>query len=57
MRPRPTSLLSFALVLGFVSQVGAGNPPVASQTDPPVYKTHAREVVVDVVVTQGTMSR
>ena len=53
MRPRPTSLLSFALVLGVVSQVGAGSPPVASQTDPPVYKTHAREVVVDVVVTQG----
>jgi VWFA-related protein len=32
----------------------AGNPPAAaSQTDPPVYKTHAREVVVDVVVSKG----
>lgn len=53
MRPRPTSLLTFALALGFASQLRAGNPPCASQSTPPVYKTQAREVVVDVVVTEG----
>ena len=40
------------LVFGLVSPSKAAAPVGASQTDPPVYKTHAREVVVDVVVTQ-----
>jgi VWFA-related protein len=39
------------LVFGFISELHAAAPPAASQTDPPVYKTHARDVVVDVVVT------
>jgi VWFA-related protein len=47
------SFLCVVLVLGFVSLVKAAAPPAASQTDPPVYKTHAREVVVDVVVSKG----
>jgi VWFA-related protein len=46
-------LFSLAIVLGLASPSKAAAPVVGSQTDPPVYKTHAREVVVDVVVTQG----
>jgi VWFA-related protein len=53
VRPRSISLLSLALLFGLISPLKAGNPPAASQTDPPVYKTHAREVVVDVVVSKG----
>ncbi len=52
MRLRSISLLSLLLVFGLVSPSKAAAPVGASQTDPPVYKTHAREVVVDVVVTQ-----
>jgi VWFA-related protein len=51
VREYRVSLLSLALVFGCVNRLQAAAPPVASQTDPPVYKTHAREVVVDVVVT------
>jgi VWFA-related protein len=54
VRPRCISLLSLASVFVLVSPLKAGNPPAASQTDPPVYKTHAREVVVDVVVSKGS---
>ena len=54
MRPRCNTLLSVALVFGFVSPLKGGKPPAASQTDPPVYRTHAREVVVDVVVSKGS---
>ena len=46
------SLSCSSLVFGLVSPSKAAAPVGASQTDPPVYKTHAREVVVDVVVTQ-----
>jgi VWFA-related protein len=53
VRERRVSLLSLVLVFGFISQLHAAAPPAASQTDPPVYKTHARAVVVDVVVTKG----
>ncbi len=53
MRNGCVSFLCVVLVLGFVSLVKAAAPPAASQTDPPVYKTHAREVVVDVVVSKG----
>ena len=52
MRLRCVSLFALAVV-GLVSPLKAAAPVGASQTDPPVYKTHAREVVVDVVVTQG----
>ncbi len=51
MSLRPVSLLAFAAIVATGFPAMAANPS-ASQTDPPVYKTHAREVVVDVVVTQ-----
>ncbi len=53
MRPGWISLLSLSSVFGFVCSLHAAAPAAGSQTDPPVYKTHAREVVVDVVVTKG----
>jgi len=56
VRLRCVSLFALAVV-GLVSPLKAAAPVGASQTDPPVYKTYAREVVVDVVVTQGTTRR
>ena len=50
---RSTVLSSIALFFGPIAAVPAGNPPAGSQPQPPVYRTHARDVVVDVVVTRG----
>lgn len=54
MHQRSVALLPLALFPGLVSQLNAGSPPVASQSDPPFYKTHAREVVADVMATKGS---
>ena len=53
MRPRSLALLSLAVTLGFALAELSASATAASQTNPPVYKTQAREVVVDVVVTTG----
>lgn len=53
MPVRRVFLLTFATILVIASQAKAANPSGASETNPPVYKTHARAVVVDVVVTKG----
>ncbi len=53
MRPRCFSFLPLAVILGLVPPAEAAAPAAPSQTDTPVYKARAREVVVDVVVTNG----
>lgn len=53
MLTRSVSLASLAVVFGFAFPLDAAAAAAGSQTNPPVYKAQAREVVVDVVVTQG----
>jgi VWFA-related protein len=52
MRLRPTKLFSTAVLLGSLAALQAQNPP-SDAPQPPVFKTNARAVVVDVVVTKG----
>ncbi len=54
MRLRPVVLLCSAAILSVPgSAASAAERPAASQPQAPVYRTHARDVVVDVVVTKG----
>lgn len=52
MRQPCVSFLLLLLSLVAAPTLGGGPSPAASQTAPPVYRAHAREVVVDVVVTR-----
>ncbi len=52
MRQCRVSLLCLLLCLVAAPTLGAGSSSAASQTAPPVYRAHAREVVIDVVVTK-----
>jgi VWFA-related protein len=53
MRQLCAFLLSFVFAFVFTPQIEAQNTPGSRQNEIPVYKTQAREVVVDVVVTKG----
>jgi VWFA-related protein len=52
MRQRHKVLLYTAMLLGSLAALQAQNPP-SDSPQPPVFKTNARAVVVDVVVTKG----
>lgn len=54
MRQSRISLLpSLGLIFSLGTIALAAEPPAPSQPQPPVYRTHARDVVVDVVVTKS----
>jgi hypothetical protein len=53
LRSHSTSLLPLVVAAAFASPLPSVAAAAGSQTNPPVYKAQAREVVVDVVVTRG----
>jgi VWFA-related protein len=53
LRSRSVYFLSLVVSVGFTVPLPSSAAVSGSQTNPPVYKAQAREVVVDVVVTKG----